>query len=511
MHNYYGNLLPRHRLSNPVYFTRRLNEVLETAVQRHSGAHFLDMNELICLLGRVRIQGDYINQLSHASFLGNDLWDADRLQPSTPPVDMYDCESQISSLGSLILQRLRDDLAILSAPLRTKAIIVDLDDTLWRGVAADQDRPLYEFTEGWPLGLMEALLIYKARGGLLAICSRNDLPSTRERFDRIFNQNLRFDDFSSMRINDRPKSENIRSILDDLNLLPGNVLYIDDNPREIDEVKASFPDIETLSREHYDWRRKILMSADTQVATVTEEARWRTRSVQSRIEQIELGRMRDRGEWLASLELTQRYEAIRSTGSAHFARAFELINKTNQFNTTGKRWELRELESLFQQGGSLVCSFLRDRTLDNGLIGVCIVRENWIVQIVLSCRVFNLGSEDALGHLVCRLILDRYDEVLACATHTEKNLSCRDYFPRLGFELVDGTFRGSRVPDHPAHVRSDLANHSRLAAILLRDDKEATLPLAEHSDAPTAIAGGSRAVTSKPNKSRLARLLSWFP
>lgn len=512
MHNYHGNLLPRHRLSNPVYFTRRLNEVLETAVLRHAGAHFLDMNELICLLGRARIQDDYINQLSHASFLGNDLWDADRLQPSTPPVDMYDCESQILKLGALLLQRLRDDLAILSAPLRTKAIIVDLDDTLWRGIAAEEDRPLYEFTEGWPLGLMEALLIYKARGGLLAICSKNDLARTQERFDKIFNQNLRFDDFSSIRINDRPKSENIRSILDDLNLLPDSVLYIDDNPREIDEVKASFPAIETLSAEHYDWRRRILMSADTQVATVTAEARRRTQSVQSRIKQIEMGRMLDRDEWLSSLELTQRYEAIRNTDSAHFGRALELINKTNQFNTTGKRWERREIETLFQQGGWLVCSFLRDRTLDNGLIGVCIIRENWIVQVVLSCRVFNLGSEEALGHLACQLILNQHDKVFAASAQTSKNLSCRDYFSRLGFQPIDGNFVGSKVPAHPPYIRSELVNYEELASDnIVRGSNGVALPVAETLDTPTEAENGTRLPQLTRGGSVWTRLLGWLP
>ena len=58
-----------------------------------------------------------------------------------------------------------------------KLVAVDLDDTLWRGVAAEGTLGAIE---GWPMGFMETLLILKKRGILLAIVSKND-----EQFIRV--------------------------------------------------------------------------------------------------------------------------------------------------------------------------------------------------------------------------------------------------------------------------------------------------------------------------------------
>ncbi|MDD7960700.1 hypothetical protein PUT90_28520, partial [Klebsiella pneumoniae] len=64
-----------------------------------------------------------------------------------------------------------------------------------------------------------------------------------------------------------------------------------------------------------------------------------------------------------------------------------MLNKTNQFNTTGKRWELGEIQAFFDKGGEIVYVSLKDSTADNGIVGVTLVRPNRIDQAVLSCRV----------------------------------------------------------------------------------------------------------------------------
>jgi hypothetical protein len=128
MHNYLGNLLPRYSLRNPAYFIRKLNEAMESALEEVPGAHLLDLNEIIGLLGKLRIQDDHVAQISHGSFIGDDVLDDDRIQRSTQPTKMYDSDAPLKELGTVFAQRIRDDLSILRNPLQIKAIIVDLDD-----------------------------------------------------------------------------------------------------------------------------------------------------------------------------------------------------------------------------------------------------------------------------------------------------------------------------------------------------------------------------------------------
>src|SRR5207248_7845569 len=78
-----------------------------------------------------------------------------------------------------------------------------------------------------------------------------------------------------------------------------------------------------------------------------------------------------------------------------FPRTLELINKTNQFNTTGKRWTLQECESLFRDGGSIFVLEVADRYTVYGIVGVLLVQGGDIVQFVMSCRVVGMDVEIA--------------------------------------------------------------------------------------------------------------------
>jgi FkbH-like protein len=452
-HNYLGNLMPRYSLSNPAYFVARLNEVLADAISAQSNMHFFDVNEIMALVGKARLLDDYTTALSHGAIIRSFGADDSRIQPSTAPEDLWGTFDALVEFEQVLACRFLDDLEILRRPLQIKAIIVDVDDTLWRGIAVEeQDKPHWEFTEGWPIGVAEALLFFKARGGMLAMCSKNDEAALRGRWGHIYQGRLRLTDFASMKVNFERKSENIRAILAELNILPQNALFIDDNPREIDEVRAAFPEMQFLSVEHHDWRRKILMSASTQVATISDDAHKRTASVQANAVRQKAAEGLSFEEWLASLSLEQTIEIVERSDHPRFERAFELLNKTNQFNTTGRRWERHEIDALLAEGGALVCSMLRDKLADNGMISVVVVRGNEIVQAVLSCRAFKFGAELAAGRVACQRILATHDHVRASLVDTGLNKTCHPYFRKMGFEEKDGVWTTAALPPLPDHL-----------------------------------------------------------
>jgi FkbH-like protein len=263
---------------------------------------------------------------------------------------------------------------------------------------------------------------------------------------------LHLDDFASIHISWDPKSQGIARILADVNVLPANTLLFDDNPRELAEVKAKFPTINVCGENHYLWRSHILYAAETQVARITGESASRTSMVQGRVKREESKQEMSREEWLRSLGMSLTVHRVTSTTDKSFARAFELLNKTNQFNTTGKRWAEVELADLFEQSGYLVTVSLRDRFVDNGLVGVTVVRGQTIEQAVLSCRVFGLEAEVGMLSIACDGILRNHQEIVGKWVKTDSNFVCQDIYRRLGFTADESDFVASESPIFPGWI-----------------------------------------------------------
>src|SRR5207237_6903915 len=163
---------------------------------------------------------------------------------------------------------------------QVKLVLVDLDDTMWRGVAAEEGGAWAMAREGWPLGFAEALMFLKRRGILLGIVSKNDEERVRGIWRRIYGDLVRLEDFAVRKINWQPKADNVEAILAEVNLLPKSVVFIDDNPVERAGIEAAFPEMRVLGPNPYLWRRILLWSPETQVATITAESAARTAMVQ---------------------------------------------------------------------------------------------------------------------------------------------------------------------------------------------------------------------------------------
>jgi FkbH-like protein len=323
----------------------------------------------------------------------------------------------------------------LSQQDQIKIVILDLDDTLWRGVLAE-DGHFKDGLEGWPLGLLEAILFLKKRGILLAIASKNDEAFIRARWEEIFRGKLLLEDFVSIRINWNPKPQSIREILEETNILPGNALFIDDNPAERDSVQREFPEIRLLGEDLYYLRRILLWSPELQVPFITDESSKRTEMIQAQAVREESRKSMTREEFLSSLDITIEGEVITGCDHPEYNRAQELLNKTNQFNTTGRRWTPEEIQRFFTEGGAFHAFKVADKYTSYGLVGLLLVQGNSIRQFVMSCRVVGLDVEQQM----LRSVIDRIEasEVTAEYAKTENNHLCTDLYAQNGFELRAG-------------------------------------------------------------------------
>ena len=337
-----------------------------------------------------------------------------------------------------------------------KMVVIDLDDTLWRGVIADTDVHAMPTREGWPVAFWEALLILKRRGIFLGIISKNEETRVREVWPAIMGKaGPAWEDFAAYRINWLPKSKNMADILAAVNLLPNSVVYIDDNPANRAEMKEAFPAIRVLGGTPALWRHILLWAPETQSAAITDESVARTQMIQAQIAREEERKTLSAEEFLASLGVKMSIFSVKSADHPRFPRVIELINKTNQFNTTGRRWSQEECLVAFSNGVDFLAFEVSDRFSDYGLVGVLIVDQSGIQQFVMSCRIMGLDAEyAAIAYVAQALRRKGAKTMFGAMIDTERNLPCRDIYRRSGFMSCEGGWMLdlSEAPAMPAHI-----------------------------------------------------------
>ena len=335
-----------------------------------------------------------------------------------------------------------------------KCVIVDLDGTLWPGVLAETgspfalDSPPGHFREelgswgfvGLYRGIHEALKALKDRGILLACVSKNDEDVVRKLWrypNGVDETMLTLDDFVSYRINWDEKVDNILAIAKELNLHPSSFAFVDDNPLEREKVARFLPDVLVLGDNPFTIRWQLLTNALLQPATITGEARRRNQMVASQIERERLRASAvDQAAFRDSLNIECQIERA---AAADVDRVHELVSRTNQFNTTTRRYTKAELQALMAgEGGAVYTLRVRDRLTDYGLVGVCCVRGAEIELFAMSCRVIGLGVEDTFLSRIIDELSARHRRLVAKYIPTDRNGPARNLLPSHGFTPADG-------------------------------------------------------------------------
>lgn len=334
---------------------------------------------------------------------------------------------------------------------RKKCVIVDLDGTLWPGVLAETGSPFSWSPEisgafsyiGLYFGLHEALLCLKQRGILLACVSKNDEKIVRElwKYPDHYPRNrlLAPNDFATWRINWNDKAENIRAIADELGFATDAFVFIDDHPIERDRVRQKLPDVEVWGEDPFALRRMLLNDPRLQVPVITEESQKRTELVKAQLERQHLRTESwDENEYLRSLQIQCHIEAAAS--EAKLSRIEELFQRTTQFNTTGRKFSLKELLTLARNPCANLFSLqVRDRFGDHGLTGAAVVVNGDICGLAISCRVLGLGVEH---QFLQQIIAEVPGNLAGRIIETPRNLPVRNIYRDHGFlEIEPGLWK----------------------------------------------------------------------
>src|SRR5262249_24905108 len=149
-------------------------------------------------------------------------------------------------------------------------------------------------------------------------------------------------------------------------------VFVDDNPVEREKIRRFLPEVLVIGDNLFAIRAELLTNPYLQPAKITDEARSRSAMVASQIERERLRTSAaDQAELRASLEIEC---AIDRAAIDDLDRIHELVSRTNQFNTTTRRYQKAELRTLMDGDDSSVWTLrVKDRLTDYGLVGVCCV------------------------------------------------------------------------------------------------------------------------------------------
>jgi FkbH-like protein len=338
-----------------------------------------------------------------------------------------------------------------------KCLVLDLDNTLWGGVIGDDGLEGIRLGEGSAVGEAHvALQRYSKqlmdRGVILAVCSKNDPTIAESAFRDHPEMILRRSDIAAFVANWTDKAENLKSIAEQLNIGLDSLVFVDDNPAERARIREVLPMVAVpeLPADAAHYVRCLSDAGYFEAISFTDEDRDRASQYAANAEREALrGTAANMDDFLRGLNMSVAFGAV---APVDLARATQLINKTNQFNTTTRRYSAEEMTRIASDSRSIALQFrLLDRFGDNGLVSVMLMRpiddvsdtldiESW----VMSCRVFGRELEfEAMNIAVEAARHSGARALRAIYLPTKKNAVISGLFESLGFDLQPSMDRPS--------------------------------------------------------------------
>jgi FkbH-like protein len=255
-----------------------------------------------------------------------------------------------------------------------KAIIVDLDNTLYSGVLGEDGVNGIVLTEKY-IELQKILCHLSEQGIFLCIASKNDFNDVKLLFDMRVDFPLTWNVFTKVCATWDLKSESIKKIIQFLNIHAESVIFIDDNIGEIIDVSSEFPDIKIIYALNPQMTGTVLQNFPGLFRFTNQiEDSLRKDDVKANEKRESLKKTMTTAEYIKNLQMVLTYKL----NNVHdITRIVELSNKTNQFIFAYRRYTLAEISEYMKQENTVVISiFLKDNLSDSGLIGACIVIKN---------------------------------------------------------------------------------------------------------------------------------------
>ncbi len=335
-----------------------------------------------------------------------------------------------------------------------KALVLDLDNTLWGGIVGDDGAENLEIGQETSMGQVYAefqsyLKAQKDIGVMLNVNSKNEEENALAGLNHPAGI-LKPEDFIVLKANWEPKSKNMLDIASELNLLPESLVFVDDNPAEREIVRvqipgAAVPEIGTPEQ----YIRVLDRCGFFEVTSLSEDDRKRNDMYKAnRMREKQRAGFADYGEYLESLEMKG---TVRPFEPVYMARIAQLTNKSNQFNLTTRRYTQSEIEQTAGDPDYITLyGKLEDKFGDNGVVSVVIGHKKegtlhldlWI----MSCRVLKRDMEYAMMDcLVEECQKAGIQTIKGYYYPTAKNKMVENFYALQGFTKVEEDEKGNTI------------------------------------------------------------------
>lgn len=401
----------------------KLNLQLEEYATRNNGIRIIDISSLFQKYGEKELVDPRLNYIAKSKF----------------------SRSGTEKLSKLYLSHVK-----AYKGLRKKVIVLDLDNTLWGGILGEDDveniilsndgpgKAFYDFQR-------ELLKLYK-QGILLAICSKNTEETALDAIKNHPYMVLRPNHFAAIKINWENKAQNIKSIAAELNLGIDSFVLIDDSPFERGLIKDQLPEVETPELpDDPMYFVEFLKGLDFfNFRSLTEDDLNRNKNYEVEKLRKKHGEIfTDTTSYLKSLQMQVD---IRRMDDFSFPRVVQLIQKTNQFNLTSRRYSESEIKEFAGDSHYQILQMnVKDRFGDYGIVAVSILTfydsKLYIDSFLMSCRVLGRELETVLLSYITKLAEGKNIQYIEGEIiPTAKNEPCRKLYAKNGFREIKNNY-----------------------------------------------------------------------
>lgn len=292
--------------------------------------------------------------------------------------------------------RLKENINKKAKPSqKVKCVAWDLDNTLWKGVLVESDDAYMTLKDG----VLELLEAFDNRGILQTVVSKNDYDFAWAQLEKLGISKY----FLYPAINWGQKSSNLEQVAKELNINIDTFALIDDSAFERAEVQNSLPQVRVYSEDNL---MKLLELKEFEVP-ITIDARKRREMYQIEEKRKKIlegynGRYLD---FVKSCEIEIEVSSLNTEEKKN--RCYELIQRTNQLNLTGRKYSEEEFQNILEDANrsnfSIAC---RDKFGDYGTVGFFSIYFDsgkiTVSEMAVSCRVAQKHVEHTMMSWIAR-------------------------------------------------------------------------------------------------------------
>ncbi len=331
-----------------------------------------------------------------------------------------------------------------------KAVVVDLDNTLWGGILGEDGVENLNISHEFPGNIYRKIqtkiLSLKKQGFLIFLISKNNLKDVEAAFKFHKKMPLKLADFNCIMVNWKEKHINLKKIAKEYNIGYSSFVFVDDQKFEQDQMRFNLKEVNVLdiSEDPLDIYEKLDSCQLLDKAYQTKEDHLRSKDYIANTKRKNLKTIaKNSQDYLKSLSLKAD---IFKLNNKNIERAFEMVHKTNQFNLRTERYTKKELINIKNNNKYITLMIsLSDRFGDQGIIGlICGKTQNekiiFIENFLLSCRAIGRGAEEVLFYIFLKKLKNKKINIIKAEyLASEKNSQVKNLYLNFGMQLITKT------------------------------------------------------------------------